>query len=355
MTGLTADLRSALRYFSRNRGLSLVALSSLAVGIGASTAITTIANSVFIRPLPYDRPEELVMIWRAPEGRPSVLAGFRDDRENLRQLLTPGMILRWREQQLPFTDLAVVESWQTGLSPRVDLIDAAGVERLRGTLATPSLFTALGVRAALGRTFQGEEHSGVVVISHHLWRRRFGADPAVRGRTITLATGRTRERGSFEIIGVLPERFRFTYPEETEIWLPLSWSAMARETQAALMYRAVARLRPGVTVQAAQAAMQAFLDPLDRNPRRPMRLWLEPVHDYAVGQSRPALLLVAALTFIVLASGAVNAATVFAASTVSRLRDLRIRVALGASHARIVAQILTETTVMAVFAGWSPL
>jgi len=347
MTGLITDLRSALRQCVRNRGLTVVALTSLAVGIGVSVAITTVSSAVLVRPLPYDRPEELVMLWRTDDG-PSSMAGFRDPRRLARQILTPGMVLHWREQELPFVDFAVYESWETGWAADVDLFDGDRIERLRGTHTTANLFSVLGVGAALGRTFS-EDDIGVAVISDRLWRRRFSADPGIVGKTVTLATGRFRDRRLVEIIGVLPERFRFDYPEETEVWLPLSWSAIAREFQIGLQYRAVARLRGDMPIKAAEAAMQPLHDPADR--KRGTRIWLEPVHDYAVGASRRPLLLVSAFTLLVLFGGAINAATVLAASTVSRLRDMRVRRALGASQGRLVRQVFTEAAVVAVLAG----
>ena len=138
------------------------------------------------------------------------------------------------------------------------LFDGSSVERLRGTHATPNLFSVLGVRAARGRTF-AENETGVAVISDRLWRQRFGADPGIVGKAVTLATGRFRPRRRVEIIGVLPERFHFDYPQETEVWLPLTWSAIASEFQVALLYRAVARLRSDTPSQAAEAAMQATM------------------------------------------------------------------------------------------------
>ncbi len=348
MTGLIIDLRSAFRQFGRNRGLTVVALTSLAVGIGVSVALTSVATAVLVRPLPYDKPHDLVMIWRADDG-PSALTGFWDPWRLARVTLTPGVVLQWRERELPFVDFAVFESWETGWAPRVDLIDGTGVERLRGTLATANLFSVLGVQAARGRTF-GRDETGVAVISDRLWRRRFGADPGVLGKTITLATGRTREQqGLVEIIGVLPDRFRFDYPEETEIWLPLTWSEIASYPDFVLLYRAVARLRGDTPIQVAEAAMQVLRSPTDQ--KRGTRIWLEPVHDYAVGPSREALLLVSALALLVLLSGVINAATVFAASTVSRLRELRVRRALGASQGRLVRQVFTEAAAVAVLAG----
>jgi predicted permease len=347
MTGLSIDLRSGFRQFLRNRGLTVVALTSLAVGIGVSVAITSVSSAVLVRPLPYDTPQDLVMIWRQGSG-PDPLAAFWGQRRTARYISTPAMVLHWREQALPFVDFAVYESWQTGWASDVDLFDGGGIERLRGTHATPNLFSVLGVRAARGRTFAANE-TGVAVISDRLWRHRFGADPGIVGKAVTLATGRFRDRRLVEIIGVLPERFRFDYPEETEIWLPLAWSTIAGEFQRGLLYRAVARLRRGTPIEVAEAAMQVLHDPADR--QRGTRIWLEPIHDYAVGASRGALLLVSALTLLVLLSGAINAATVFTASTVSRLREMRVRRALGASQRRLVRQVFTEAAAVAVLAG----
>lgn len=344
---LVTELRSAVRHFSRNRGLAVVAVSSLAVSIGVSVAVASVATAVLVRPLPYERPDDLVMIWQR-DVLPSRLTGFRDPRRLARPLLTPAKVLRWREGKLPFVDFAVVESWQTGREARVDIVDAAGVERLRGTRATSNVFSVLGVRAALGRTF-GEEERDVAVISDRLWRRRFAADPTVLGTSITIAAGRLRGKNTVQIIGVLPDRFRFDYPDETEIWLPLTWSDIAGEVQFGLFYRAVARLRTGISVDAAEAALQAFRDPERPSPTPPF--WLETMHDYAVGASQRPLLLIAALTVLLVLSGGVNAATVFAASMASRAREIRIRQALGASQQRLARQVVSEAAGMAALAG----
>jgi putative ABC transport system permease protein len=347
MTGLVSDLRSGLRQFLRHRGLAVVALTSLAVGIGVSVALTSVSTAVLVRPLPYERPQDLVMIWRQGSG-PSPLEGFWGERRLARQLFTPEWVLRWREQGLPFVDWALVESWATSWEPRVDLIRGGEVERLRGTLATANLFDVLGVRPALGRTFEQGE-TGVVVISDRLWRRRFAADPEVLGTTLTVAAGTTRDHRRVEVIGVLPQRFRFDYPDETEIWLPLTWRDVANEFQMGVAYGAVGRLRPDMPIEAAEAAMHALQDPADRD--RGARVWLEPMHDYAVGPSRAALLLVTALTLLVLLGGAINAAMVFAASMVARLREMRVRRALGASQARLIRQLVVEAAMVAVLAG----
>lgn len=325
----------------------MVALASLAVGIGVSVALATVSAAVFVRHLPYDNPQDLVMVWRQGTTA-SPLERFWGERRLARQLFTPEWVLRWREQTLPFDDWALVESWETSWEPRVDLIRGRDVERLRGTLATGNLFRLLGVDAALGRTF-GDDETDVVVISDRLWRRRFNADPQAIGTSITLASGRNRDRRVVEVVGVLPPRFRFDYPEETEIWLPLTWRAVAGEFPMGVAYGVVARLRPGVPREAAEAAMQVLQDPADRE--RGARLWLEPVHDYAVGASRPMLLLLSGLALLVLLSGAVNAVTVFAASAVARVGEMRVRRALGASQTRLARQVLVEAATAAVLAG----
>jgi putative ABC transport system permease protein len=349
LEGVIVDLRSSVRLAARSRGLTLIVLTSLALGIGVTAVIGTVALAVLVKPLPYERPHDLVMVWRQSVN-PSPAEAFWDARRNARQILTAGTVLRWRERALPFEDFAVVESWETGWGPDADLILGDQVERLRGTLATANLFRVLGVRPARGRTF-GVEETDVALISHRLWQRRFNADPNVIGATVTLSFGMPRESRRIEIVGVLPAGFHFDYPEETEIWLPLTWQEIGRHPSNALMYRAIARLRSDTPVEAAETAMQAFLDPVDRATKYPARYWLEGVHDYAVGATRGPLLLVAALAVLMLVGGALNAATALAASTVSRLRELRVRRALGASRARLARQILTECATVATLAG----
>lgn len=347
MTGLVLDLRSALRRVSRQRNAALVAFTSLGVGIGASVAIGTVANAVLIRPLPYERPGQLVMVWRQGTG-PQPLEAFWGSRRSSRFLSTPAMVLHWREQSLPFEDFAVLESWETGWSARVDLIAGDRIERLRGTLTTPNLFRLLGVQPALGRTFVENERD-VILLSDRTWRLRFGGDPGIVGHPLTIVAGRHRERRRAEVIGIMPPAFHLDYPEETEIWLPLSWSAIAAEFQDGLSYRIVARLHPDVARSAAEAAMQPLRPATDR--RREVRIRLESMHDYAVGQSRRALSLAAVLTLIVFLSGALGSSTVFAATTMARAREFAVRRALGASPRSVAGNILLEVGIVAILAG----
>jgi putative ABC transport system permease protein len=132
VNGLIIDSRAAFRRSIRDRGLTVVALTSLAVGIGVSVAIMSVSTAVLVRPLPYDDPRNLVMIWRQTAGRVD-LSGFWDSRRIVRQIFTPKMVLHWKEQELPFADFAVFESWDTGGASRVDLLNEGEVYRLRGT------------------------------------------------------------------------------------------------------------------------------------------------------------------------------------------------------------------------------
>lgn len=351
MTHLPYGLRHPLRSLWQSRGLTFVAAVSVAIGVGVTAALVSVANAVLIKSLPYADPSRLVMIWGVDsEPRPS--AEFFDPYRLSRLTFTPAMVTRWKAQQssLLFTEFALYSSWQTTFESRVDVITAEGAHRLRANLATANIFSVLGVSAALGRTFDPSE-SDVAVLSYQTWRNRFASDPAVLGSTITLEGWTPRHRRVIEIVGVLPEGMHFDYPDETEIWLPLTWQDISGTLQFAVNYRAIARLSPGASIAAAQAAMLAFRDPTQPNPEDYTTIWLEPLHEYIVGPSRRAIVLVSALTVLVLLTAAVNAATVFAARSVSRIRDTRLRRALGAPTHRLLKDALVEAVLIATLAG----
>ncbi len=343
----STDVRIGLRRLIRNRGLTLVALTSLAVAIGVSVAILGAASSVLLRPLPYKEPDRLAMVWTHGTAAPDAAAFFKT-RGLTRRMLAPERALQWRTRTLPFEDMALIQSWQTSWLERMDLVERDAIQRLRGSLATANLFSVLGVQPALGRTFT-EGETGVAILSAQLWRQRFGGDPDVLGKTITLATGAERQQDVVEIVGVLPDGFQFDHPDDTEIWLPLSWTDVEQQFQMILIYRVVARLRDGLSLEEAEAAMQAIH--LSIPQRNPTSIWLEPLHDYQIGPSRRILLLLSVLAGVVLLSGAVNAATALTAAAVSRLSDLRVQRALGATPGRLMRHVFIETALIAVAAG----
>ncbi len=183
-----------------------------------------------------------------------------------------------------------------------------------------------------------------------LWRRRFGADPNIIGQTIELTSGRSRTLERFEVIGVLPPRFRFTYPEDTEVWLPLPWPDVAAAMPQSLMYGLIARLKPGVSAEAATSDMAAVVASMHADiPKGAydrMRLWMEPVHEWSVGRVRPAVRLIVAVTGLLLLIACLNVASLLLAQTAPRRRDIALQQTLGASRGRLIRQMLTEAALL---------
>ena len=251
----TDDLRGALRVLRRKSAITMLAAAVLALGVGANTAIFSVTRGALLRPLPYKSPDRLVMLWRAPRGV-SRMATFRDTAVLERGILTSQMVVEWRKRTGAFADLAAIELWQGNLSAQMDLVTRDGAERLRAALATPNIFDALGTAATLGRTFLPDDEN-VAVLSDGFWRRRFGGDPSVIGRSLELRIGRDRRRQALTIVGVLPPRFQFSYPEDTELWVPVSWRTVETTNANALIYRAVARLADGVTLAQGAAGLRS--------------------------------------------------------------------------------------------------
>jgi putative ABC transport system permease protein len=328
-----SELRQAIRVLLKNPGFAVSAILILGLGCAATTTIFSVAYGVLLRDLPYKQPERLVSIGtRLPKaGLPQAYAGAAD-------------YFDWRKRQQVFEDIAL-----TRAVANFNLTGAGEPERVLGSRATASLFSTLGVTPLLGRTFTEQEQldperaSSVAVLSYRLWQRRFGADPAIVGRTIRL-NGREAE-----VIGVM--RPDFQYPSrDFELWMPLYYPPAELKDRMDFSYLAVGRLRPGVTVEQAGAQMESIAAGLAREypgTNRDVGVYVEPLIGQITEAVRPALWLLGAAVGVLFLVGCVNLASLLLARASGRQREFAIRGALGATRMRLIRQSFIETVPLA--------
>jgi predicted permease len=331
MRGWAVDLIRAARGLRARPGFALTIVVTLALGIGANTAIFSLVDAALLRPLPFPQPDRLVALG---EARPS---GEADD-------VAAPTFLEWRAAARSFEGLAAWTWWGLALTGRGD------PEELLTIRAAPSLFQVLGARAALGRTFAPEEEDpgrgGVVLLSDGLWRRSFGADPGILGRTLML-DGEPRT-----VVGVMPRGFRF--PDfDIDLWVPLGFLDYERDSRTIRMFNVIGRLGPGATIEAARAEMATVAAGVAaREPatHEGWGAWIEPASNSLVNASSALPLLLGAVGLVLLIACA-NVASLLLARGAERERDLAVRAALGAGRGRLARELLAEALVLAAVGG----
>lgn len=339
MEGLWQDVRYGARMLMKNPGFTLIAVITLGLGIGATTAIFSVVNGVLLRPLEYRDPQQIVTLLN-----------------NGRSPVSPANFLDFRANSQSFEQMAAAEAWGGAL------VTTEKPEEISGLRMGDGLFALLGVQPLLGRTLQPEDFEPggdhVLVLSHKLWQRAFGGDAAVVGRALTLSGE------SYTVVGVMPPRFQFPpfWSTRAEMWAPLDLRKRAA-SRGGNSLRVFGRLKPGVNLRQAQLeidAINAQLALAYPEANAGLSIRVDPLNEKVSGAVRPALLVLSGAVAFVLLIACANVACLLLARAATRQKETAVRVALGASRWRILRQLLTESLLLSMcgaaagilVAGW---